>query len=757
MEQYFAKSHPVKTIEEHTMDVLEKYEEMKKKYPNILNDEEWKLLELAVLYHDFGKMDVKFQNRIRKAIGMPPIRDEAKNIDEIPHNYLSPCFIREDVKNNIGKTNYEILIKSIYYHHDRKEIENKEIRNYIKNFLDIKRENVVINKNTIPIDKKAHFLNEVRFDKEVKVHLVEKYIKIKGLLNRMDYAASGDLDQLEEDCLYEDGKGLYEKVKSFFMRTDKKERALQVDIQNCTGNNQIVIAATGAGKTEAALFWLGNHKGFYTLPLKVSINAIYKRIQQEIQYDKVGLLHGDAFSFYLDERKNDDLAEYTQAHMAYTNSKMLSKPLTVCTIDQLFKFVYRYNGGEAALSTLAYSKLVIDEIQMYSTDLVATIIVALKRITDLGGKFLIITATFPPVLYEFFYKHGIDAPKPKKNYYGAVKRRHRIKIIDDFPDNAIIKKAQNKKVLIITNTVKRAQEIYEQLGEENISYVRLLHSQFIKKHRTELEDEIIKFAPNQGNKNVNSGIWISTQIVEASLDIDFDVLYTEMCSIDSLLQRMGRIYRNREYDGVLPNIYIIDNKNGKGTIIDREIYEFSLEALKDFDGQLLEESDMKDDKQELINKVYDSASNPNILESKYYHSVENKINHLLNLRMYQLNKTDALYQFRNIHSISIIPETVYEELIQDGKISKWQSILQSNTTPQEEKHRLKNEIMQYTINLSLSDNDYLRDKKKSTMTEIIYTGSQIYVAPGTYEYDKKRNKATGYIYIDKVIVGVGMI
>ena len=66
----------------------------------------------------------------------------------------------------------------------------------------------------------------------------------------------------------------------------------------------------------------------------------------------------------------------------------------------------------------------------------------------------------------------------------------------------------------------------------------------MQKDRARLEQEIMRFSEDR----TKTGIWISTQIVEASLDIDFDFLYTEMCTADSLLQRMGRCFRKRVYE-----------------------------------------------------------------------------------------------------------------------------------------------------------------------------------------------------------------
>lgn len=89
--------------------------------------------------------------------------------------------------------------------------------------------------------------------------------------------------------------------------------------------------------------------------------------------------------------------------------------------------------------------------------------------------------------------------------------------------------------------------------------MNLLHSRYIRRDRAYLEDQIMKFSGSE-----ETGIWITTQIVEASLDIDFDVLFTEMCTADSLLQRMGRCNRKGRYFPEEANVIIYDNRNGVG-------------------------------------------------------------------------------------------------------------------------------------------------------------------------------------------------
>ncbi|VBB06126.1 dead/deah box helicase [Lucifera butyrica] len=742
---FFAKSNPLQTIEEHTISALNLYEKLKLLYPDILSQKDWALLEDAILYHDLGKMDLKFQNRIREALKITVLRDEYQNIEPIPHNVLSCAFLDKRImKKKHSNMGYEILVKAIYYHHHREFYLDEEAERYIETILPKYKEDFKWNYVILPDRLDTEVYTRIPFDsgKSYYNEMLRKYFIIKGLLNRIDYAASAGLESIEESCL-EAGIGLSERVREMFKAKGHSLRPVQQYMLDNRERNLVVIAATGIGKTEASLLWLGDCKGFYTLPLKVSIDAIFKRIQKDINYTKVGLLHSDAISYHLQEQNDKDI---DAAHNAYTCAKLLSKPLTITTIDQLFKFVFRYNGGEMPLATLAYSRLIIDEIQMYSQDLVAIILVAIKAITDLGGAFAIVTATFPPVLYNFMKKLEIPVKPPQKTFHSEFTKRHRIKLVigADFDYDELLEMGSKKKVLIIANTVARAQRIYQNLKNQQGISVKLLHSSFIKIHRSILEDDIMQFATNSAEKRTpDTGIWVSTQIVEASLDIDFDVLFTEMCSIDSLLQRLGRIYRSRIYDlGEEPNIYILDGKNGRGKVVDPEIYDFSLKAVQKYDGQLLEESDANDIKQEMINMVYDPDNNPEILKSKYYQGIDERINMLMNLPMYEMDKKDVQKLFRAIETVTVIPEAIFDQMKQQGLIAQWQRDLENKEISNSQKQLIKNEILKYTINLSHVEQDGDAVKWDN---ELIYKKSKIYLYRGKYLFYEIQHTGDGLI------------
>lgn len=453
--------------------------------------------------------------------------------------------------------------------------------------------------------------------------------------------------------------------------------------------------------------------------MKVSANAIYQRIKEHYllpidNQNKVAILHGDCYKLY-----DNDLANYH-------NARNLAYPLTVCTIDQIFKFAYKALGTEHLLATLKYSKVIIDELQAYSPDMLATIITALKYIHKIGGKFAIITATLPQFILDELSTCNIKY----KRFIGNIDNRHKIMIHEDDMLNDldnILEDAKTKKALVICNTVNSAQKLYIKLLElDSNTEIHLLHSRYTKKHRQILEDDVIEFS-----KSNRTGICISTQIVEASLDIDFDVLYTYLSSIDSLIQRMGRVYRKRENSNQLVNVHIYTFKDGIGCVYDKIIYERTLDVLKDYHNQMF----LEEEKIKCMDEVYDRKE---LEKTKYMKIYNEKMEYLSNLTALQVEKSEVDNKFRNINSIFILPERFYNL----KEVEKLIDCIKSDENKTTKRYELLNNLIDYcipyTIYKPLKSSGYI-DTKSCINAEAIHR------ARCKYDFDDKTHKGIGLV------------
>lgn len=719
----YAKSKPLETIKEHTDNLLKNLKILKKIYIkeiekviNINKDRFWELLEIICKYHDIGKVYTPFQNIILNEIGKKTIETKF-SYDVIKHEQISPIFVPAE-KYNLTKEEKLLVYQAIYYHHEREE---KEISStYVEEIIekDIKPRLKEIKKEfryEIKEEPDNTFIKYVRNRIKQEDKLYIEYCFLKGLLHRLDHSSSANL-KIEDDTL----ENIADFTDEFIIGKNSKPNELQEFSKKNKDENLVVIGSTGIGKTESALYWSNEGKTFFTLPLRTSINAIYDRIEDTIGYKHIGLLHSTAIE-YLEEKD-----EFKNEEEKYNQAKNLCEKITTCTIDQIFPFVFKYKGYEKMYATLGYSKIIIDEVQAYSPEIVAIIIKGLEMINKIGGKFMLMTATLPRIYKEELENKGINFKF--KEYLKTVKR-HKIKleekeIIENLEN--IKEKAKNKKILIIVNTVNKAIEIYLKLKKDNTKNINLLHSRFIYNDRINKEKRIKEFSDNKNEK----GIWITTQIIEASIDIDFDYLYTEMSTLDSLFQRLGRCYRNREYKEKEENIYIYTkNASGIKYIYDEEINKKSIELLKKYDKKLLEEKT----KVELVDKLYSKE----MLEgTKFLNTFKSGIKTLENILDYKTSKKIAQKLLRNIENINIIPKNIYEQNIDVFKE------YEKEKKNYKRKSELKRKVDKLTVSITEKTKWKIQDKltenpyyKQTLIADLKYNGEVGLILEKDEEYD----------------------
>lgn len=681
---YYAKSNPVETIKQHTDKLLENLGILRKLYGNKIteniNIEEnrfWQLMQIICKYHDCGKVFTAFQNEIRVSINQDLIPTRFK-YDLIKHEQLSPMFV-PCKKYELTKEERRLVYQAIYYHHERNSLNididllSQIIEEDIKPNLEKIKKELQIEVEELKVFYTKFVGEQNRINEGDNLYI--EYCLMKGLLHRLDYCSSAGI-KVEDET----NDSMQKYVENYIYNNKFNINLLQEYSRKNQNNNLIIIGSTGIGKTEASLLWSKNDKTFFTLPLRISINAIYDRILEKIKYDHIGILHSTALD-YIEEK-----SEFTNQLEKINKSKNLYEKITACTIDQIFTFVFKYKGYERIYATLKYSKIIIDEIQAYSPEIVAVILKGIQMINEIGGKFMIMTATLPRI-----YKEQLEKMKVNFLFNEFIKdtKRHKIKlenklINDDIQE--IINNSKNNKILIIVNTINKAIELYSKLKEFGKANINLLHSRFILEDRNDKERKIKEFS----NNNKENGIWITTQIVEASLDIDFDYLYTEMSTLDSLFQRLGRCYRNREYtkDECNVKIYVKD-VSGVKYVYDEDINKKSIELLEKYDGKVLDEKTKVD----LVDKLY---SKDMICNTDFYRKFENGMKVLDNIIDYNTSKLEAQKLLRNIENINVIPKSIYD--INLYRFEEYEKEKDYN-----KKSKIKRNIMKLVTSISMSN------------------------------------------------------
>ena len=720
----FAKSKPKETLLEHTESVVKEAEELKRCYGKKIlercisskyKDYFWPALNLVCKVHDMGKVQTLFQNKILKACHELEIPGPLNNsLIDIPHNIISPAFLNKELLSPFPKDLHPAIFQTIGLHHSRgtEYLQSNETWETVKRVI---LTDVTPRINELDDVNKGLFNNRLaepnyNYRKKIRDPFrrlsgdeLDFYMMLKGCLHRADHSGSSHMPiEVTMDNTISPADNLTDFLINEGRQSNERnnreiwQRPLAMTL---SGNNTVLQAGTGSGKTAFALSWLGTDKAFYTLPMKTSVNSMYERIKEIYQnsgtkrivgkvtksdrdHDIVGLLHGDA-AFYALTRaatpggddEEDESTSLRETIQTLDISRQLSMPVSICTADQLFTAAFRYPGYEKIFATLAYSRLIIDEIQSYNPDMVAVILKTLTDLSRIGCKFCVITATLPKMYLDYLKEHiypEIEVPSPRF----SETPRHRIKVlkgsIDDEVFNQIDKIEQERRnssilsILIIANTVKMAKKLYKDLlaREKHIHKANLLHSMFTYEDRNFKEND-----PKNGILHTyrQNKIWITTQMAEVSLNVDFDILMTEISTIDSQVQRWGRVWRNREgmpYTSQTPNIYIAaaDPPSDKGFIYDTSVVNLTRQKLAEKVGK--SSSALLSDLEEyyLVRSVFDEESKRT--NSKYMKKFEKSLDilRIIEDANFTVNsKAEAQKLFRNISSIPVLPSSVYQQ------------------------------------------------------------------------------------------------
>lgn len=636
-------SHPRQTLNDHLTGVKDIALNLHENHN--VNKDLTDMLEIICMAHDFGKATSFFQDRLKTG-------NKSKLTD---HGEISACFAYWLLPETWKIPGFLIVKR----HHGSMENANdemplkidilkKQAHDILENSFDelnlIYAE--VLKKNSKDLAEFFEFMDSMnerslkrqfRKEKSSNKYNIEFFMKIQYIYSIL---LSSDKSQLILNEAYLPNNGLPSEYVENYKENLKKEflgrtgalknnevyairnnafNELKVELENVDLNKNKIFSInmpTGTGKTMLGYYAAFkilerlknehnlNSQIIYCLPYMSIIDQNYGELHKLLKYNLNRQPNDDELLKFhsMTEIKYNDYEGY-DARFCFENWQ--SKIVTT-TFVQFFNTLFK-SGKNSIIHrfhTLSNSVIVLDEVQAVETKYFPIIKEFLTLLAEkYNVRIILMTATMPILLDTY------ELIPNKEKYFRSLDR---IKIVnntsktihlDDYKEILFEKTSKNpdKSFLIVMNTVKSAREIYQYLNEKTNRNCIYISTEIYPKLRLEKISQIKKMN-NHGEKP----ILVSTQLVEAGVDIDMDIVYRDFSTLDSINQTAGRA--NRNGFGEKSEVYIYNIIDDKGNPYCGYIYP---PHLLDCTKSVLLENEINE------NELYE-------INEKYFNEVHNR-------------------------------------------------------------------------------------------------------------------------------------
>lgn len=562
-------SHPNKLLREHISNMLSFASN------NLERD--------IIRFHDIAKVKEEFQEYIR---------DTSKNIKNKDHSLLSAYFFLCNSKHSDIDTLFGFL--AILSHHGKVRnffnlIENHnvclgesfETQYEIEHFWDNvgKRASSLDIYNNLDInveklkEKGVNLRGELEYLEYDKKFEYEDFIKFKSLYSSLLYA-----DKFEAifDKGKEQGRAIplkeFEEYMVKLPFNEKRNIFRKYVLNNFDDSYKLftLTAPTGYGKTLTALNFalkFGRERIIYALPFTSIIDQTYDIISDIYKDNKDVLVVKAHHKTTVDdvEDKNednkDDISEDRYSKIKFL-MESFSGDINITTLYQLvFSIFGNKNRDNIKFNQLKDSVVIVDEFQAVPYTFRKDFMELCKIISKtLNTIFIFMSATMP------YIENREDFKELSNLDYFEQQDRYEIKWIELGNENEreanliakVKEEAKSKNTLLVVNTIAKAQELYLRFRSDYRTFC--LNGYMYDEQKRDVIDKV-KTLMNSGEKV----LLVSTQSIEAGVDLDFDVGFREISPISSIIQTAGRV--NRHFGDKKGILYLFDSVSGYENLI----------------------------------------------------------------------------------------------------------------------------------------------------------------------------------------------